>query len=1535
VQQTESDERADTALRGTRPGATPVPLSAQVSILADSGWMYVLLAGLVYLPMLLTKPGVVSDDTKTYLYLDPGKWLRQAPSMWDPNVALGSVTHQKIGYLLPMGPYYWATATLHVPTWVAQRIWLGTILFAAGSGALYLCRRLGSGGVGGVVAGVGYAFTPYVMQYAGHISVLLLPYAGLPWLVAFTVLALRRPGWRYPAMFALVVALVGGMNASSVVYVGVAPLLWFPYAVFVSGEATGRRALGAFVRIGVLTLLVSLWWLAGLAVEATAGINILKYTETVQATASASSPAEVVRGLGYWYFYGQDRLGLWTTTARQFMVNLGTLGMSYLMPLAAVAAAVVTRWRDRAYFVILLVIGVALSVASFPYEHPTIFGALVKAFMTDTNAGFALRSADRATPLVVLALAVLLGSGVAAVARRSQRAGAVVGTGLAALLVLANGPLLGGGTVLKPFSQPAVLPRYATAAARHLNAVHPGTRVYALPGNDFAAYRWGDTVDPIWPALLDRPFVTREQFIQGSMPTADLLYALDNPLQQGTADPAALAPIARLMSVGDVLVEYDQAYERYGVARPGAVAQYLTPTPSGLGAPVSFGTPRVNSPTIPMYDETYYGLPTPSPMPPLVVYPVPDTRPIDRAEPLGGALVVDGDAVGLVQAAALGRLAGNPTVFYAPTLLGDAALAHQVLVPGAQLVVTDTNRKQAFEWNSLFENTGYTQTATEQQSSFEANYPGVDLFPGAPVSARTTTVLAGDVASVTASAYGTVNTLRPEFRPANALDGNPSTAWETEGSTSGPVVGQWWQMTLKQPISADSVALTQPQPSVTDPSATNQWITRATLTFDGGRPVTVRLHAASRTAGGQVVRFSSRSFRSLRIRIDATNLFAHGRSPAGSSPVGFAEVGIHGITVDQVITLPSDLLTSLGARSAADRLTLILTRERVAPVPPRQDPETSLVRAFTLPTARTFALTGTARLSTLSDDPTVAALVGLGPAAAPGTSSSGARIVSATSSSRLPGDLQATAYATLDDDPSTAWDPGLGRSALTDPWLDYTFDRSVTVDHLDLVVASDKVHSIPTTLTISSDSGSAVVPLPAITPSHVRGSQTTVHLSFSPVTGRHLRLTFTGISLVSKPSYETSLSTALPIAVAEVTIPGVVAPSAPAAIPAPCRSDLLRVDGRPVSVTVSGSTAAALSGGPLTIATCGPDAGGLDLGPGDHLVQAAEGRSTGLDVDQLVFDSSPLDPPPAASVPIRSASGAGPASPSAPAAATPNVTVRSQTATTVRLAVSNAHTPFMLVMGQSINADWRASIDGGADLGAPVLVDGFADGWYVSKNALARHHGAFDVTLRFVPQRSVDIALVLSALALLACLGIVCLSFLRGRRYRRSPLAAAALHGAEPPDVVAVTTSEPAPAGSDPLPDDEPLLESPFVRLQPASRPWVAAAGVLAGAAVAYVIGGWFAGVAVGVGLACALTLQRGSAMLRIGALAMLGVAVFDVVLVQAVDHFQGNAGWPGRFPVASALVWASVLMLGADVALDVGRRWRAVRRRRGGRAAS
>jgi hypothetical protein len=226
-----------------------------------------ILAAVCYVPLLLTHRGMVGADTKAYLYLDPTRLIARAPAMWDPNTGMGTVTHQNIGYLLPMGPWYWLGRAAHLPMWVTQRLWIGTLLFLAGLGVVYLLSALGLSGRAMLVAALGYALTPYLLEYVARISAILMPWSAMGWMVGLVIRGLRRGGWRHPAAFALVVALCGGVNATSLIYAGIAPVLWVVFAVWVIREIPLARAMSTVVRIAVLTLLANVWWMAGLAVQ--------------------------------------------------------------------------------------------------------------------------------------------------------------------------------------------------------------------------------------------------------------------------------------------------------------------------------------------------------------------------------------------------------------------------------------------------------------------------------------------------------------------------------------------------------------------------------------------------------------------------------------------------------------------------------------------------------------------------------------------------------------------------------------------------------------------------------------------------------------------------------------------------------------------------------------------------------------------------------------------------------------------------------------------------------------------------------------------------------------------------------------------------------------------------------------------------------------------------------------------------------------------------------------------------------------------
>ncbi len=1455
------------------------------------------LALIAFVPQLLSQPGVVDSDTKTYLYQDPATFLRQSATMWDPTSGLGTVTHQQLGYLFPMGPFYLVLHALAVPTWVAERLWVGTILFGAGAGVLYLCRTVGLRGPGRMVAALAFTLSPYFLQYVGRISVILLPWAGLPWLVAFTARALRRGGWRYPALFALVVFTVGGINASSLIYVGVAPVLWLPYAVLVARESTWREAWGAAWRIGMLCLLVSLWWIVGLEIEGADGVNVLKYTETVPAVSSTSLASEVLRGLGYWYFYGGDTYGQWVSTAVQLTQSLVVLAFGFLVPALSYASAVMIRWRHRTYFVLLILVGMVFAVGAHPFLSPTAVGRVLKSFFTTSTAGLALRSTDRASPLVMLGLAVLLGAGITALSRRARWIG-LAGAGLTVVVIgVANPAVWDGATVADHFTQPATLPGYVTSAANALNHESPGTRVLAVPGNNFAQYRWGDTIDPVWPGLLDanRPFVTHQQLILGSLPTGDLLYALDNPLQQGTANPAALAPLAGLMSAGDVLVQNDLGYERYDTPQPLNFWQTMVPTPPGLGAPVGYGTPRPNVSLIPMVNEKTLSTPPDTTVPsPVEIFPVTSPRPVVRAESAGSGLVVDGNGQGLAAAAGAGLLSGDPSVVYAGTLDTNRAVAATVLGTSPTLVVTDTNRKQTFRWNVITDAAGYTQTATEAQPRNDPSNAPLNLFPGAPTSSQSTTVYDG-IASVTASSYGDPVTYLPEDRPAGAVDGSTDTAWQT--AAYDVPEGQWWQLGLQTPVTTGQVTLVQPQDTGSDRS-----ITRITLSFDGGNPVQATLGPASLRPGGQVVSFPGRTFRTLRITIDDTTL-GNDQTDFGSGPVGFAEVELGGVRAQESVSMPTDLLQAAGTGSLNDRLALLMTREKVAPYPPRTDPETAISREFSLPTARSFTLSGTGSISALIPDDAIDRLVGR-----PGSDGSG---VVAYSKGRLPGVLTAGAQAALDGNPATAWSPGFGGPAQENSWIEVNLPRVVSFDHLDLQIVADGLHSVPTSLRVGTENGSVDVPLPPIADGRRQGGTVSVPVSFPAVTGKDLRITVTGVRLERTVNYFSQKPLALPLAIAELGIPGVSEPAPPAQIPSPCRSDLLTIDGRVVWLEVVGSSADALAGHPLTVQLCGDDTAGLTLGPGLHTLVATPAHDPsfptggpGINLDTLVLDSAPGGMP-GTDTPGHPLSPLSPL----PGARAPKVTVLSLGSTSARLrvgGVTKTTAPFWIVLGESQNNGWVAGIDGGPGLGGPTLVDGFANGWLVTPATLGAsgRTGSFEVTVRWTPQGHAELAIGISLVGVLGCLALAVVppELLRRRRGRHLPVG---------PVHLAIEA------------DSFPALSSPLVvGGQALSWPRMLA---LAGACalVAGSVTTLPGGLAVGLAVVTVLALPRSRWLLTLGGLGLLVSVLVFMVVFQASRHVPAGGLWPVRFEQAGSLTWLALAFLGADAVVEIARRAR------------
>ncbi len=1549
-----------------------------------------LLVVVAYVPLLLTARGQVGADTKQYLYLDPVRLLERAPSLWDPHVGFGTVTHQNIGYLWPMGPYYWLLERLGAPDWVAQRLWLGSLLFFAGAGVLWLARLLGPFGErrnrgAAAVAALVYMLTPYTLTYAARISAILLPYAGLPWMLGLVVIALRREAavvteraaqrdeesaqleapsktdagstghhhlpslwsavrhvlarWRLPAIFALVVTTVGSVNATALIYVGLAPVLWFPYAIWVNREVRARQAIGVLVRIAVLTSVTQLWWIAGLRTQAGWGLPVLEFTETVETVSETAVSSEVLRGLGNWFFYGHDRLGAWIEPSLRYTQDVWLIATSFAIPALAFVAAAYTRWRHRLYFVVLFVIGVIAAVGTHPYDDPSPLGRVFKAAAEGSTAGLAMRSSPRAAPLIALSLAFLIGTGLVALGHwaterlialrrppriRWQRV-PVLATLFVGLLAVVNAAPLWTGTVIGGnLQRPEDLPPYWIAAAHALDAVDPeaivpdgvgpeaagpevgesATRVLELPGSDFASYRWGNTVDPITPGLIDRPWAARELIPFGTAASADLLIALDRRLQEGVLDVDAIAPIARLLGVGDIVLRSDLQYERYRTPRPRPTWERFL-SADGLLAPESFGDPVPNRAVSdqPLIDETELAIAADAPHPPPVaIFPVADSRPIVRAEPVEQPTVVAGDGEGLVDAAAAGLLDGDAVVVYSADVTADLdRLRTNFLAEGADLVVTDSNRRRGQRWGTIRENLGYTEEAGERPLVVDQKDNRNEVFPDRGDEVKTVAEYDG-VASVQASHYGNPVSYTPEERPVNAFDGNLRTQWRV--GAFDDVDGERIVVRTDGPVSADRINLVQPlQPMG------NRTIAHATVRFfDGagrgvGAPVEVVLGPSSLEAVGQELRFERRTFTRLEITVDRTDR-GDLDDYRGVSGVGFAEIRLFDgdhlpdapslVRAREFVRLPGDLLAAVaeanGPGATLDhRLVILMSRLRTNPAELfRADPEPALARRFDLPDGRSFALTGQARISDAIADDTLDGLLGR-----PGLAD---RAPAARSSDRLAGALRARASSAFDGDPATAWTPGLHEQV--GRWIEIETPAPVTFDRLDLVVVADGRHTVPTRLRLEPDGADPVsVELPPVPDSAAENATAPMTVTLpSAITSSKVRIVIEATRIVT--ARDGGGSTQLPVALAEVGIPGVTMAAVADSLPAICRDGLLMIDGRPVGVLVSGSTADALDGAGLDVGVCSADGGtpAIELAAGGHEVQTADRSIAPLQLDRLELRSDVGGTAPGPEMLAAWPSRLGPA---------PQVRVLDSDATSFELEISGATDPFWLVLGQSHNDGWDAVLSSGGHLEGPQRFDGFANAWHVVP---ASEGGTFRVALEWEPQRLVWVALAISSVGAALCVLIVVGGWQRGRRRAWTEA---------PPEVSA--------AGDGPVGDTD-LVQvrveaGPVLHPEPISppRPWrtVLAALAAGGAAAAVVDPLWGLALMVLTGGALHLGSWWARLPMRLAPWLIVAGSGAWVAASQLRSGFPLEFAWTSNFEALHQPVLFAMMVLAADVVIE------------------
>ncbi len=1271
-----------------------------------------ILALLAYVPSVTAAPGRMPTDSKLYVYLNPGRFLADATTTFDPRQFAGWVPHQHIAYLWPTGPWFWLFDTLGLPDWIAHRLWIGTLLFLAGLGVRWMSRVLGFAPLAALTAALVYQLSPYILPYISRTSVLLLPFAGLGWIVGLTVLASLRGRWRYPAGIALVVLTVGAVNATALAMVVPAPVLWLVHAAW-GGTITWRRAASTAAKTGLLCLGVSLWWIVMLIIQGRHGADVLAYSESLDAVSFTSTSTEVTRGLGYWLFYIRDAYAATTTASIDHLASGRTILVGYLVLAAGLLGLVFGRWQHRRFAALLFGAGIILGVGVHPIDDPSPVMSLL---VGDGEGGLALalRSSTRAVPVMLLGLALgaaLLVSRIGSVhltrvhlAPRVARVGTAAAIGLAAVVALPA--LRTGGFVDPALERDQEPPAAWLDAAAALDVRPDGYRVLQVPGTEFGAFQWGYTVDQPLPALTERPLVTRDLLPLGSPAAMDLLFALDDRVQGDTIEPDAVVAVSRLLGVDTIWVSGDVAYDRFRLARPEVVTDELISAAAieaGLIGAVAYGEPFVMSPAIPMVDNRSLSDPRiGQPIAPVTLIDVADPVPTVRVK--DDLVILAGSGDGIVDAAAAGVLDGTEAVLYDASIDRATPIAERY-----RYVVTDSNRDRAHHWRSSQDVTGFTESADDESDvlRFESADQRLPIFEIADSDRQTVSVQDGPV-TAEASSYGERFAYLPEHRPVMAIDGDPSTAWLV--ADRAPAVGEFIELSLVDGASTDHVDLLQP------PVGPDQrTITEVEIRVDGAAPVAQRLDERSRSGEGQRIDLGTTTSGAIRITVTGTTT---PQPPIGEAigGVGFAEIDLGLGATTEYLRPPLDVL---GLAESASHVDIVLSRLRVEPADRwREDPEQSLARELELTTPLTVDPAVTLRLDRRLDDRALADLLG----------------EPVVASSHLVGAPSTRGAAAFDGDPTTAWttefDRGVGERV--------EFRGDGTASGLTIVQPGGD-HSPITGVRVTFPGGSVDAALP---PDTDPGVGTTIDWG-RPADLSSISIEITEVAPQFVPNRRFNEPTQLPAAVSEVLFDG----TSPAVQPIErltieCSDDFLTIDGDPIGISFDSATSDAVVGGPIDAEICTDP---IELTAGAHTVASASGADTGFDVDRVVLSTDTVVP-----APLPSA-----IDPTAPLVIESSARHRT-------LDVPPCPDGCWVILGEGYNDAWRATADG-RDLGQPTLIDGNANGWWLGPTTAVTR-----VEIEWPVQRSLNIAFALTALAVLACLALVA----RDRRREDDPRCA-------------------------------------------------------------------------------------------------------------------------------------------------------------------
>jgi arabinofuranan 3-O-arabinosyltransferase len=1137
---------------------------------AGRRWL-VLVWGLALIALLLTHPGRMTFDTKLGVDIDPVGFYQRLWHLWNPLEWQGSLQDQYIGYAFPMGLYYLVAHEVHLPVWIAERLWMSILIAVGFWGLVRLAEATGIGSrPTRLLAGAAFAVWPTYTILVGSTSAALLPGVFATWavipLARYWNGTGRRPtsAWSAAARSGLFVACMGGVNAASTLAALVLPGLY----VLTRSSAGDRRKWILFGWEVLAVLLATAWWLVPLFYQGKYGFNFLPYIEQSTTTTATMSADALLRGAGNWVAYLNFGVP-WLTAGSVLVASVWPVAAASVASGAGLAG-LARRDLPEALWLRWTVLVAALWGLT-GYSGP-LGGPLHHQVQEVLNGALsALRNVYKIEPVLAAALCLGLAHVLARGVWRRPAHGARRGRAARVLAALVAVVALAGlalpflnGQVLQPGSF-AQVPSYWQQAAAFMASQAKDQTTLVVPADSHGIYTWGQPIDEPLEPLASSPWTEDSLVPYSGGGAASFVDGAEQAIESGTAQPGLAAYLARA-GVRYVLVRNDLDPAQLGYVSPTVVHAALAA--SGFSRVASFGTPV---PTPPAGEGTSLQVQAISPSyAPVEIYQA--AKPADRPSgpvsvlPASDTALVDGGPAALQQLEAQGLISNQqPVVTAGQHAAGEPTAASQD--------VTDGNRRADTDFGATDNNTSYTYTATEKNppddSLGAAGQAPRQLLPAGASGHQTVAVLRG-AKSVTASSSGSWLSEYPQGDPVNAFDANPGTAW-VEGTTKA--AGQWLQIDFNHPMDLGTPVNIKLLDDIPRPVATRLTVTTATGSVD----------TATRVTGAtQKLNIPSGPSSFLRIRIDATR-----GGIAGGPGAGISGVAIPGVWVTRFLQ-PSPTASGPTPSFSFERATSSSIGL------PGQPPEAALNRTFTTSQQQRFQVAGSA--TAVPGAPLNSMLDSL---------STGKPQLTITASSTFGSLPVFRPQNLLDGSSATGWvASGPGAS------LHLAWSGKRQISEIELTAATTGIAAQPTQLLITSPAGTRDLPVPS-------GGV----LHFAPLDTNQLTIKFTGVEATTSYNPLLGQTQQLPVGLAELTIPalsrlntGLPAASTPFKL-ACGQGPSLTVDGRTYPTSVSGTVADLTSFKALPVHLC-TSGSALTLPAGRHWL-TSPGSGVALTVGDL------------------------------------------------------------------------------------------------------------------------------------------------------------------------------------------------------------------------------------------------------------------------------------------------------------------------------